>query len=206
MGNAMVALKSADEVKAVSAELAKNKRTNLFRCLWAMQFESALRFSDVVKLTWDQFAEGKTHLLIIQQKKTRKGVDGTPVKPKPLKIAITPAMRSIVQARWEEAEDRPCFGEYIFSLSDLRSKGQPVSHNAVLTEYGKCGRRAGFLDVGSHTPRKSKGRILFESGLPLEQISNLLGHSSPASTLFYIGFTQETADTISEEFSLGEEW
>ncbi|MBR7459808.1 integrase, partial [Klebsiella quasipneumoniae] len=30
MGNAMVALKSADEVKAVSAELAKNKRTNLF--------------------------------------------------------------------------------------------------------------------------------------------------------------------------------
>ena len=51
MGNAMVALKSADEVKAVSAELAKNKRTNLFRCLWAMQFESALRFSDVIKLT-----------------------------------------------------------------------------------------------------------------------------------------------------------
>ncbi|MEH4661393.1 tyrosine-type recombinase/integrase [Phytobacter diazotrophicus] len=206
MGNAMVALKSADEVKAVSAELAKNKRTNLFRCLWAMQFESALRFSDVIKLTWDQFAEGKTHLLIIQQKKTRKGVDGTPVKPKPLKIAITPDMRSIVQARREEAADRPNFGEYIFSLSDLRSKGQPVSHNAVLTEYGKCGRRAGFQDVGSHTPRKSKGRILFESGLPLEQISNLLGHSSPASTLFYIGFTQETADTISEEFSLGEEW
>lgn len=206
MGNAMVALKTADEVKAVSAELAKNTKTNLFRCLWAMQYESALRFSDVVKLTWDQFAEGKTHLLIIQQKKTRKGVDGTPVKPKPLKIAITPAMRSIVQARREEAADRPNFGEYIFSLSDLRSKGQPVSHNAVLTEYGKCGRRAGFQDVGSHTPRKSKGRILFESGLALEQISNLLGHSSPASTLFYIGFTQETADTISEEFSLGEEW
>ncbi|HBW0854208.1 TPA: integrase [Klebsiella pneumoniae] len=206
MGNAMIALKTADEVKAVSAELARNTRTNLFRCLWAMQFESALRFSDVVKLTWDQFAEGKTHLLIIQQKKTRTGADGALVKPKPLKIAITPAMRSIVQARREEAAGRPLFGEYIFSLSDLRSKGQPVSHNAVLTEYGKCGRRAGFQDVGSHTPRKSKGRILFESGLPLEQISNLLGHDSPASTMFYIGFTQETADTISEEYSLGEEW
>ncbi|MDU4226903.1 tyrosine-type recombinase/integrase [Klebsiella grimontii] len=195
MGNAMVALKTAEEVKAVSAELARNTKTNLFRCLWAMQFESALRFGDAVKLTWDQFAEGKTHLSIKQEKTGKLH-----------KVAITPAMRSIVQARREEAADRPKFGEYIFSLSDLRSKGKPVSHNAVLTEYGKCGRRAGFLDVGSHTPRKSKGRILFENGAPLEHITKLLGQANPTSTLFYIGFTQETADTLSEEFSLGEEW
>ncbi|MCY2353005.1 tyrosine-type recombinase/integrase [Klebsiella pneumoniae] len=195
MGNAMVALKTADEVKAVSAELAKNKKTNLFRCLWAMQFESALRFGDAVKLTWDQFAEGKTHLSIKQEK-----------TGKIHKVAITPAMRSIVQARREEAADRPKFGDYIFSLSDLRSKGKPVSHNAVLTEYGKCGRRAGFQDVGSHTPRKSKGRILFENGAPLEHITKLLGQANPASTLFYIGFTQETADTLAGEYSLGEEW
>lgn len=39
MGNAMIALKTAEEVKAVSAELARNTKTNLFRCLWAMQFE-----------------------------------------------------------------------------------------------------------------------------------------------------------------------
>ncbi|WP_279538252.1 tyrosine-type recombinase/integrase [Raoultella sp. BIGb0149] len=88
----------------------------------------------------------------------------------------------------------------------MRSKRQPVSHNAVLTEYGKCGRRAGFLDVGSHTPRKSKGRILFENGAPLEHITKLLGQANPASTLFYIGFTQETADTLAGEFSLGSEW
>lgn len=195
MGNAMIALKTADEVKAVSAMLARNTKTNLFRCLWAMQFESALRFSDVVKLTWELFAEGKTHLTIRQEKTGKLH-----------KVAITQAMRSIVRARLEEAADRPCFGDYIFSLSDLRSKGQPVSHNAVLTEYGKCGRRAGFQEVGSHTPRKSKGRILFENGAPLEHITKLLGQANPASTLFYIGFTQETADTLSEEFSLGEEW
>lgn len=195
MGNAMIALKTAEEVKAVSAELARNTKTNLFRCLWAMQFESALRFGDAVKLTWDQFADGRTHLSIKQEKTGKLH-----------KVAITPAMRSIVQARREEAADRPKFGEYIFSLSDLRSKGQPVSHNAVLTEYGKCGRRAGFKDVGSHTPRKSKGRILFENGAPLEHITKLLGQANPASTLFYIGFTQETADTLSSEFSIGEDW
>ena len=112
-------------------------------------------------------------------------------------------MRSIVQARWEEAEDRPCFGEYIFSLSDLRSKGQPVSHNAVLTEYGKCGRRAGFLDVGSHTPRKSKGRILFESGLPLEQISNLLGHPAQLLHCFTSGSRRRLRTRYRKNFPSG---
>jgi len=115
-------------------------------------------------------------------------------------------MHSIVQARRKKAEDRPHFGDYIFSLSDLRSMSQPVSHNAVLTEYGKCGRRAGFQDVGSHIPRKSKGHILFENGAPFEHITKLLGQANPASPLFYIGFTQETEDTLSEEFSLVEEW
>ena len=170
-----------------------------------MQFESALRFSDVVKLTRDQFAEGKSIFSSFSRRRRARGRRYAS-EAEAVEDSHYPGYALHSPARREEAEDRPCFGEYIFSLSDLRSKGQPVSHNAVLTEYGKCGRRAGFTDVGSHTPRKSKGRILFESGLPLEQISNLLGHSSPASTLFYIGFTQETADTISEEFSLGEEW
>jgi site-specific recombinase XerD len=61
-----------------------------------------------------------------------------------------------------------------------------------------------FPGCGSHTPRKSKDRILLENGAPLEHIAKLLGQANPASTLFYIGFTQETADTLSEEFSLGE--
>lgn len=195
MGNCVTALKGVEDVKAVAGQLARNTRTNLFRCLWAMQFESALRFSDAVNLTWDQFDAGKTHLTIMQEK-TGKAV----------KIRITDAMRAIVKARHDEASQRPCFGDFVFSLSDLRSKGKPVSLNAVLTEFAKCGRRAGFMDVGTHTPRKSKGRVLFENGTPLEHITKLLGQSNPASTLFYIGFVQETADNLTEEFSLGMEW
>jgi len=60
--------------------------------------------------------------------------------------------------------------------------------------------------VGSHTPRKSKGRILLENGAPLKHITKLLGQANLASTLFYIEFTHKTADTLSEKFFLGEEW
>jgi hypothetical protein len=192
MGNSMVALKTADEVKAVIAELAKNKKTNLFRCLWAMQFESALRFGDAVKLTWDQFAEGKTHLSIKQEKTGKLH-----------KVTITPAMRSIVQARREEAADRPKFSDYIFSLSDLRSKGLPVSHNAVLTEYGKCGRRAGFQDVGSHTPRKSKAVYCLRTVLHWNTSQNCWAKQTLPQRYFTSGSHKRLRTRYQKSFLLG---
>jgi integrase len=47
------ALKSADEVKAVAAELQRNARSNLFYCLWVFMYESGLRISDVLKLKYE---------------------------------------------------------------------------------------------------------------------------------------------------------
>jgi len=125
-----------------------------------------------MKVKWVDFA-GKKACLTIKQEKNGKCHKATTIS-------------SIVQARRQEAKDSPNFGAYIFSLSYLRSKGQPVSHNAVLTEFGKCGSRAGFLNIGSHTSCKSKRRILLENGDPLKYITKLLGQSNPASTLIYI--------------------
>ena len=59
-----------------------------------MYSENILRFGDAVKLTWDQLAEGKTHL-IIKHKKTGKLY----------KVTITPATRYNVPIRWEAALD-----------------------------------------------------------------------------------------------------
>ena len=53
------ALKSADEVKAVAAELQRNARSNLFYCLWVFMYESGLRISDVLKLRYED-VEGQS--------------------------------------------------------------------------------------------------------------------------------------------------
>lgn len=191
MGNAVAALKTMQDVGKVAEELKKHRRSNLFYCLWVMQFESALRFSDATLLKWDDFAEGKTHINIVQQK------TGNTVK-----IKITDTMRNMVQLRQDEAKERPLFNEFVFSLADLRSKGQPVSHNAVLEAYSAAGRRCGFKEVGSHTPRKSRGRVMFEAGKPIEAICKYLGQKSIDSTLFYIGIDQDAKDILSDEFTL----
>ena len=57
------ALKSADEVKAVAAELQRNARSNLFYCLWVFMYESGLRISDVLKLKYED-VEGQSHLKV----------------------------------------------------------------------------------------------------------------------------------------------
>lgn len=195
-----VALKSAEDVKAVAAELRRNTRTNLFYCAWVMQYESALRISDLLTLTWSQFSAGKTHIEVKQQKSKRKAAPNKKVKP--LRIKITDTMRKIVEMRREEQSTMPVKTDFIFSKGDLRSRGNAVTRNTVFTEFSKIGRRVGFSNVGCHTPRKSKGRILFSAGVPVEQIALLLGHADPRSTLFYIGYTLEVGDELTEEFSL----
>lgn len=157
------ALKSADEVKAVAAELQRNARSNLFYCLWVFMYESGLRISDVLKLRYED-VEGQSHLKVKQEK------TGNVVRPK-----VTAAMLSAVAQRKAEQADMPVKTDFIFSKGDLRSKGNAVIRNTVFTEFGKMGRRAGFSNVGCHTPRKSRGRILFENGVAIETIAHFLG-------------------------------
>ena len=172
------ALKSADEVKAVAAELQRNTTTNLFYCLWVFMYESGLRISDVLKLKYED-VEGQSHLKVKQEK------TGNVVRPK-----VTAAMLSVVAERKAEQAKMPVATDYIFSAATLRSRGNPVTRNTVFTEFGKMGRRAGFSNVGCHTPRKSRGRILFENGVAIETIAHFLGQTDPRSTMYYIGYGQ----------------
>ncbi|MCK2266121.1 tyrosine-type recombinase/integrase [Escherichia coli] len=186
------ALKNVDEVKTVAAELQRNSKTNLFYCLWVFMYESGLRVSDVLKLKY-QDVEGQSHLKIKQEK------TGNVVRPK-----VTPAMLSVVAQRKAEQTKMPVATDFIFSAGTLRSKGEAVTRNTVFTEFGKMGRRAGFSNVGCHTPRKSRGRVMFDAGVAIETIAHFLGQTDPRSTMYYIGYGQDVQDDLAEEFSL--EW
>ena len=104
---------------------------------------------------------------------------------------MTAAMLSVVAQRKAEQADMPVKTDFIFSKGDLRSKGNAVTRNTVFTEFGKMGRRAGFSNVGCHTPRKSRGRILFENGVAIETIAHFTGQTDPRSTMYYIGYGQD---------------
>ena len=60
---------------------------------------------------------------------------------------------------------------------------------------------SGLKDVaiGTHSFRKSFGYAAFRRGVPIELLQKKFGHSSPATTLRYVGITQDDITAIEKE-------
>ena len=50
--------------------------------------------------------------------------------------------------------------------------------------------------------RKSRGKAMFDAGVPVEKIARVLNHSDPRETLRYIGITREDELRTYDEFEL----
>ncbi|EGZ7137564.1 tyrosine-type recombinase/integrase [Escherichia coli] len=188
MSGISTALKSKEEFLKVAKLLEQLPSNNMY-CIWIMQWETALRISDTLSLKYSDFKDG---YLTVKQQKT----DNV------LRIKITDTMQKMIAMRKQEQGGEGA-SEYLFCPMTTKAKGLPVTRNTVYVAFNKYGRRAGFLNVGTHTPRKSKGRVLFESGVKLEHIAHHLGHSDISSTMHYIGLTTDGNDLLTKEFSLG---
>jgi len=50
--------------------------------------------------------------------------------------------------------------------------------------------------------RKSRGKVLFDAGVPVAKISKILNHSSEAVTLRYLGISQEEEQQTYDDYVL----
>ncbi|PAD19114.1 tyrosine-type recombinase/integrase [Shouchella clausii] len=95
--------------------------------------------------------------------------------------------------------------DYVFA--SRKGANKPISTTQAYRILLAGAERAGFVEldekgriikgepIGTHTLRKSFGRKLYRSGYSLPEIMNILGHSSEAMTLRYIGITKENVAT-----------
>ncbi|WP_276508751.1 tyrosine-type recombinase/integrase [Yersinia kristensenii] len=51
------------------------------------------------------------------------------------------------------------------------------------------------MALGTHSMRKTRGWVMYNSGINIETIAKVLNHSSPAITMRYIGLDQHTVDS-----------
>ncbi len=63
----------------------------------------------------------------------------------------------------------------------------PGPYGSIDKSWRAAQRRAGFAPVGTHALRRSFGRISHDAGTPTEEIQKMYGHSSPVTTVEYIG-------------------
>ena len=187
--------KKIDAMKAIM----KGKSNYRDLLLFTLGINTGLRISDILALKWDDFINGGGKLLNagdqlnVLEKKTKK------VKTLVINKSVAEALKL-----YHESLDGVSSGDPVFpSRKTSKGKLKPIKREAAWQMLNRYASMVGLNDgIGTHTLRKTFGYHLYKKGVALEYIQKMLNHSSPATTLRYIGITQEQLNDIYVELNL----
>ena len=145
------------------------------RVLFVLGINSGLRISDLLNLRWKDVSGSA---VAIKEQKTGK------VKRFPLNAACVEALKSIPRGEPKE---------YIFVSKSNRNGGEskPWTRQYIWHVLNEAAKAVGLEEIGTHTLRKTFAYHVFATSKNLTLVQKLLNHSSPATTLRYIGIEQE---------------
>lgn len=157
-------------------------------CLFTLGINSGLRISDLLNLKISDLVDdaGKIRERItLREKKTNK------IKDFPLSDVARKAVTEYLKTRVYKY-DEPVF------LSKKKSAGKlPLQRDQAYKIINNAARSIGITEkIGTHTLRKTFGYHAYKSGVSIEVIQKLFNHSTPSTTLRYIGITQDDLDSV----------
>ena len=153
-------------------------------CLFVLGINSGLRISDLLKLTVSDVIENKKlkDRIRLREKKTGK------FKDFPLSDNAKSALKEYLKTR-DYNENEPLFISRKNKGFLMRQQAYKIINN-VAKEVGIKEK------IGTHTLRKTFGYHAYNNGYDITLIQKLFNHSSPSTTLRYIGITQEEIDDV----------
>lgn len=178
-------IRSVEDIEAIKAKLhATNLRDY---CLFIFGINAGLRVGDLLRLnlsdvytpTWD-FKE----YVRVKESKTGK------TKEFPLGEKTRMAVAEYMNTRKTASLSEPLF---------LSREGgsRPISQSQAYRIMSAVAREVGIKErIGTHTLRKTFAYHKYLAGVDITRIQKLLNHSSPATTLAYIGITRQELDDI----------
>lgn len=90
-------------------------------------------------------------------------------------------------------------GGYIArSLGMKKELGESMSAVAIFQLVNRYGKRIGIDELAPHDLRRTFAQLGYEAGVPITQISTLLGHSSVATTQRYLNLSLDLETTASD--------
>jgi len=145
------------------------------RVLFILGINSGLRISDLLNLRWKDVTGSS---VTVKEQKTGK------VKRFPLNAACVEALKSIPRGEGKE---------YIFVSHSNRNGGdsKPWTRQYIWKVLNEAAEAVGLDEIGTHTLRKTFAYHVFSTTKNLTLVQKLLNHSSPATTLRYIGIEEE---------------
>ena len=181
------AIKDLDTVKLISYLLEKRCSKQMSH-IWNIGLNLALRISDLLSV---KFTDIQNDRLIIFESKTGKLAE--------IKLNQK-ALAFIHEVRVTHPNHVYLFQSYRNQQSKS-SITRPLSRRAVTRAFALVGEELN-LKLGTHSMRKTRGYHLYHKTQDIVRVMKMLRHSSEATTLRYIGITQEEIDKDFEELEL----
>ena len=191
--NTVEPIRDLNKLNKIKGNLLKHKNPRDL-LLFVLGINTGLRISDLLPLKLidvkNKEGDPKDYVYLTEKKthKQRKIILNSEVK-KALQIFFTKSNIYDLDT-------------YLFT-SEKNDQNKPLSKvRAWQLINGWC-RGVGILErVGTHTLRKTLGYQMRKSGIAIEVIQEMLGHSSVSVTTRYIGISQEELEQVAKEFTL----
>lgn len=151
--------------------------------LFSLALDSLLRSCDLLRLKVADltYADGRMRQnLNLKQRKTKNNV-----RPE-----LTPNTQRHLQ-HWIEWSGKSR-NDYLFTRKK-QSDALPITHKHFVSLVKSWAILLGLPpdDYAAHSLRRSKAIALYRAGAPIAELSEALGHKTEASTLRYLGVTQD---------------
>jgi integrase len=150
---------------------------------------AGLRRDELVSLTFDALKQQPT--------KTGKMRDVLEIKGKGDKTRVIP-IKPILADRLREWEGIVGGGLVARSLGRSKELGESISAVAVFHIVRKYGEMIGVPELAPHDLRRTFAQLGYDAGVPITQISTLLGHSTVAVTQKYLNLALDLESTASD--------
>ncbi len=191
--NTVEPIRDLNKLNKIKGNLLKQKNPRDL-LLFVLGINTGLRISDILPLKLidvkNKEGDPKDYVYLTEKKthKQRKIILNSEVK-KALQIFFTKSKVYDLDT-------------YLFT-SEKNDKNKPLSKVRAWQLINEWCRGVGILErVGTHTLRKTLGYQMRKSGIAIEVIQEMLGHSSVGVTSRYIGISQEELEQVAKEFTL----
>jgi site-specific recombinase XerD len=191
--NTVEPIRDLNKLNKIKGNLLKQKNPRDL-LLFVLGINTGLRISDLLPLKLidvkNKEGDPKDYVYLTEKKthKQRKIILNSEVK-KALQIFFTKSNIYDLDT-------------YLFT-SEKNDKNKPLSKVRAWQLINEWCRSVGILErVGTHTLRKTLGYQMRKSGIAIEVIQEMLGHSSVSVTTRYIGISQEELEQVAKEFTL----
>jgi len=181
------ALKTRKQINDVGDLLNKHYGRHFLQ-MWRFAVNVGLRMGDVLSISMEQAKKGLKdgHIEIKEQKKKKYN-----------RFDLNIVAKQIIEERVKENKT----DLWLFQSHGNNAKAmeKPISRNAVYLALREVGQIYG-VKLGTHSARKSRARLMYESGETLESIASVLNHDDIKDTIKYIDITQDEKDRTYHEY------